>query len=158
MVGCDGRWVACALGRGLSQPAPATVTEPLISLTFVTADANLVAVRISHLSAIEVGMVFRAKSWCALVVAAQGGGAAMKPDDLSLSTCHQGYHLAVPWVGRLTVVRPPDQEERSLGTSRLPAGPWPGQIGEPVAPVEFRQHGGVKRKRSMKVANANVDM
>lgn len=145
--------------HGRPQPTPAaSENEPLISLTVVAADANLVAVQVPYVSAIEVGMVLRAEPRRALIPAAQGGGAAMERDDLSPATCRQGDHLAVSRSGRLPVVRSADHEERSLGFSRLPGGPRPGQIGETMAPAQFRQHRGVQLKRSLKVANADVDM
>jgi len=124
----------------------------------VTDNAELVALGVSQVGAIVVGMVFGPHSWWPLGSTTVGERDCVGLVDDGSAAGKKSDHLTVSGFVELRVVGFPDEEQRSRVGMRLPTSPWTLQLAKPLLHSENGHQSAVEGERSVKVLDADEDV
>jgi hypothetical protein len=124
----------------------------------MASDTNLVAVGITKIRTVVVGMVLRPQPGRAFTAAAMGQRNLMSCPHKRPVCGHERHHLPVARMVRLTVLRLADHKKRAGSTGAVPAGPRFVSLAKTKLEVEALHQRAVKVESSIKVAHADEDV
>ncbi len=124
----------------------------------MAAYTDLVAVHVTKIRSIVVGMIVRPQSRSPLVRRSVLKCPSMNLIHGTPVKCEQRDHLSVSWTGSLTVKRTADEEQRPRDTFLHPASPGLFRFRELQDKTEFLHDARVEGKGAAEVRNPDVNM
>src|SRR4051812_7999645 len=124
----------------------------------MTGDADLIALCVTEVRAIVVGVVLRPQTRCTLRCAAVGDGDTVSLVNRGASRREECNHLTIADGVGLSAVRCADDEQRPGFRMRLPTGPRPFTLTETLLNAEYRHKRSVESKSALEVVDADEDV
>ena len=124
----------------------------------MTGDTELVAVWVSKVRAIVVGVVFGPQAGLTVRSAAICQRYLMDVTNGSAIGCQKGDHVAVARVRWLFVIRLADEEQRPWAARGLPASPGAAAITEPQLDLQSRHQRLIEAECPIKVTHADENV
>ena len=120
--------------------------------------ADLVAVRISEVGAVVVGVVLRTQARRPFVFASVCERSTVCCINLALVRGKERHHLTVSRLVRVLVVGRADEEKWPRLRRRLPTCPRAASVKEPLLDAQFTEHRLIEGKSAIEVRDCGEDV